>query len=144
MHIDMSFENNKTRELWQAFMPRRKEITNNLNSYLYSLEMYDPGFFDAFNPAAKFQKWAAIEVTDFDQVPVSMETLVIPNGLYAVVVHHGTAKNAPATYRYIFETWMPGAGFVPDDRPHFAVMGEKYKKDDPASEEEIWIPIKPS
>jgi AraC family transcriptional regulator len=30
-----------------------------------------------------------------------------------------------------------------DQRPHVEVMGEKYKNNDPDSEEEIWIPIKP-
>lgn len=27
-------------------------------------------------------------------------------------------------------------------QPHFEVLGEKYKDNDPTSEEEIWIPIK--
>ena len=30
-----------------------------------------------------------------------------------------------------------------DDRPHFEILGEKYKNQDPDSEEELWIPIKP-
>jgi len=29
-----------------------------------------------------------------------------------------------------------------DDRPHFEVLGDKYKNADPDSEEEIWIPIR--
>jgi AraC family transcriptional regulator len=29
-----------------------------------------------------------------------------------------------------------------DDRPHFEILGDKYKNNDPNSEEEIWIPIK--
>jgi AraC family transcriptional regulator len=29
-----------------------------------------------------------------------------------------------------------------DLRPHFALMGAKYKMNDSTSEEEIWIPIK--
>jgi AraC family transcriptional regulator len=28
------------------------------------------------------------------------------------------------------------------DRSHFEIMGEKYKLNDPNSEEEVWIPIK--
>jgi len=32
--------------------------------------------------------------------------------------------------------------FMLDDRPHFALMGDRYKNDDPESEEEIWIPVK--
>jgi AraC family transcriptional regulator len=39
--------------------------------------------------------------------------------------------------------WLPDSGFELDNRPHFAVMGEKYKRDDDASEEEIWIPVRP-
>jgi hypothetical protein len=27
--------------------------------------------------------------------------------------------------------------------PHFEVLGDKYKNNDPSSEEEVWIPIKP-
>ena len=56
LHTKMSFVNNKTRELWQSFMPRRKEILNNFNTDLYSLEIYSRSFFDHFNPAADFQK----------------------------------------------------------------------------------------
>jgi hypothetical protein len=29
-----------------------------------------------------------------------------------------------------------------DDRPHFEVLGSKYRNNDPESEEETWIPTK--
>jgi len=139
----MSFAENKTRELWQSFMPRRREIGNAVNIYLYSVEQYDPNFFDAFNPAAEFIKWAAVEVSDADHVPDHMEVLVLPGGLYAVFIHRGTASKAVETYGYIFRTWLPSSDYTVDDRPHFALMGDKYKNDDPESEEEIWIPLRP-
>jgi AraC family transcriptional regulator len=41
-----------------------------------------------------------------------------------------------------FSTWLPDSEYRLDVRPHFEVLGEKYKNDDPESEEEIWIPIK--
>ncbi|MEP7234441.1 MAG: GyrI-like domain-containing protein, partial [Ignavibacteriota bacterium] len=47
------------------------------------------------------------------------------------------------TFQYILRTWVPNSNYELDDRPHFEILGEKYKKDDPSSEEEIWIPIKP-
>ena len=144
VRMNMSFANNKTRELWQNFMPKRKEIKNDLNTDFYSLEIYTPNFFDNFDPKIEFQKWAAIEVTDFDQVPVDMHTIIIPTGLYAVFLHKGPASDGPKTYQYIFGTWIPNSKFVTDDRPHFALMGNKYKNEDPDSEEEIWIPVKPS
>lgn len=111
LKIDMSFTNNKTRQLWQTFMPRRKEIKNSLNHAFYSIEIYRPGFFDNFDPTIDFQKWAAIEVTDFDQVPVDMEKFVIPQGLYAVFLYRGLAIDAPKIYQYIFSTWIPNSNF---------------------------------
>jgi AraC family transcriptional regulator len=141
--ILMSFSNNKTKELWQGFMPRRGEIKNNIGSELYSIEVYPLLFFDNFNPNTEFDKWATVEVTDFKMVPEDMETITLPHGLYAVFIHKGPASEGPKTYQYIFETWLPASEFLLDNRPHFAKMGEKYKKEDLSSEEEIWIPIKP-
>jgi len=141
--IIMSFTKNKTYELWRNFMPRRKEIQNNIGTELYSIEVYASLYFNNFNPDAEFEKWAAMEVTDFQTIPIEMETITLPNGLYAVFVHKGPANNGPKTYQFIFGTWLPNSDFLLDIRPHFAIMGQKYKNEGPDSEEEIWIPIKP-
>lgn len=142
--MKMSFADNRTGELWRQFMPKRKEIRNNTGSELYSVEVYgNAQFFNEFDSQAEFDKWAAVEVSGFDSVPDEMETLIIPGGLYAVFLHRGTAAEAVRTYRQIYGDWLPNSDFLLDDRPHFAVMGEKYKNDDPNSEEEIWIPIIP-
>jgi AraC family transcriptional regulator len=140
--LKMSFAENKTFELWRAFMPRRRELENALGAELYSIEVYESGFHDAFDPHREFEKWAAAEVADFTRVPDEMECLTIPAGLYAVFLHQGPAREGEKTYRYIFENWLPQSGFTLDDRPHFAVMGEKYKADAADSEEEVWIPVK--
>lgn len=141
-YIPMNFIENKTFQLWSNFMPRQKEIKNTINSDLYSLEVFPVGHFDNFDPGNTFQKWAAVEVSSFDEVPSQMETLVIPSGLYAVFIHKGPATEAHTTYHSIFVEWLPNSQYTVDERPHFAVMSDKYKKDDPDSEEEIWIPIK--
>jgi AraC family transcriptional regulator len=138
----MSFSDNRTFELWRSFMPRRKEITNCLGTDLYSVEVYPPTFWEDFSADKEFEKWAAVEVAGCGAIPDLMETLTVPAGLYAVFVHRGPASTGPETYGYIFRSWLPSSGYALDNRPHFALMGEKYKKDDPDSEEEIWIPIK--
>ncbi|MCX6252693.1 MAG: GyrI-like domain-containing protein [Bacteroidetes bacterium] len=139
----MSLSDNKTRELWSGFMSRKGEMKNSIGSDLYSMQVYDPLYFTGFNPDAEFEKWAVIEVKDFDAVPADMETLIFTGGLYAVFLHKGGAGTGPATFQYIFGTWLPGSDYALDDRPHFEILGEKYKNEDPTSEEEIWIPIKP-
>ena len=141
--MTMSFSGNKTFELWKGFMPLRKQITNVIGTELYSMEVYPPAFFDNYDPDVPFEKWAAVEVENFDSVPDGMNTLVAPQGLYAVFLHKGPASEGPRTYRYIFNTWLPASDYVVDQRPHLAIMGEKYKNNDPASEEELWIPVRP-
>lgn len=140
--INMSFMENKTFQLWSSFMPQRKEIRNAVNSNLYSLEIFPNGYFDNFDANRTFQKWAAVEVTNWNTIPAEMESLIIPTGLYAVFIHKGSATEGYKTYHSIFTEWLPNSEYTVDDRPHFAVMDERYKKDDPDSEEEIWIPIK--
>src|SRR3712207_1565359 len=75
--LTMSLANNRTGELWKSFMPRRKEVRNTAGPALYSLQVYAPLYFDAFSPGNEFEKWAAVEVTDFGAVPDGMETYTI-------------------------------------------------------------------
>lgn len=142
--LTMSVSNNKTAELWQGFMPLRNQIPNRSDNDYYLVEIY-PGvnFFKQFNQQAEFEKWAAVKVNDTAVVPDSMETLVIPSGLYAVFPFKGVPADVPQFLQYVFSTWMPQSGYLLDDRPHFALMGEKYKNNDPDSEEDFWIPIQP-
>lgn len=140
--IQMSMANNKTRELWSGFMPRRREIANQLTSDLISMQVFDELFdFYAFDLNASFEKWAAVEVSDFERIPDGMEAFTLRGGLYAVFIHKGDASTGAKTFQYIFGTWLPGSGYTLDNRPHFEILGGKYKNDDPDSEEEIWIPI---
>lgn len=139
--ITLSLSNNKTAELWKSFMPRRKEIQNNIDTDLYSMQKYDASYFNTFNPNAEFEKWAAVAVTDFNEIPEAMEPITLVGGLYAVFVHKGDVSTASKTFQYIFGTWLPNSEYVLDDRMHFELLGEKYKNNDPSSEEEIWIPI---
>lgn len=138
----MSLSNNKTGELWQNFMPRRREIQNTLTSDLFSMQVYDQSI-DPGNPAQEFDKWAAVEVTDFDAIPTGMEAFALPSGLYAVFHYVGSSTDI-RIFQYIFGTWLPNSKYSLDNRPHFEILGEKYKNADPSSEEDIWIPIKPN
>ncbi len=142
--MTMTLSNNKTGELWKSFMQRRKEIQNTLAEELYSMQIHDPSFnFQEFDPHIPFEKWAATEVSNFEEIPPEMESIVVPPGLYAVFIHKGPASTAPKTFMYIFGDWLPHSEYEIDDRPHFEILGEKYKNEDPSSEEEVWIPIKP-
>ncbi|TRX51989.1 GyrI-like domain-containing protein [Fulvivirga sp. M361] len=138
--LKMSLTKNKTFDLWKSFMPRRKEITNNITTDLISMQVYSHSF--DFDPNTEFEKWATVEVSDFKNIPDGMSTFLLKGGLYAVFLHKGSSTDF-STFQYIFTTWLPNSDYHLDDRPHFEVLGEKYKNNDPDSEEEIWIPVKP-
>ena len=124
----MSFANNQIFKLWQSFMPRRNEIKNNLSPDLFSIQIFPPSFrFTPPDPHAPFDKWAAIEVANFEIVPAGMETLILSESLYAVFDYKGLSTDH-TIFNYIFSTWLPNSKtYILDHRPHFEVLGEKYK-----------------
>ena len=139
--LTMSLADNKTGDLWKSFIPRVKEITNTLTSDFTSLAVYRSTYFVDFSPINEFEKWATIEVSGFENILNDLETFKLTGGLYAVFDYKGSS-NDPSIFQYIFGTWLPNSDYLLDDRPHFEVLGEKYKNADPNSEEEIWIPIR--
>ena len=137
----MSLANYKIEELWKSFLPKRNEIKNNLTNELISLTIYSSTYFINFNPNNEFEKWATVEVSSHERVPPEMETFTLNGGLYAVFDYKGLNTDN-SIFQNIFSTWLPNSEYVLDNRPHFEVLGDKYKNNDPTSEEEIWIPIK--
>lgn len=142
MKLQMSLNNNRTGELWRSFMPLRAQIKNTINKDLIALQVYASNHFSNFSLDNTFEKWACVEVEEIGETPQGMETLNLEGGWYAVFDYKGSS-NDHRVFQMIFGTWLPGSEYDLDNRPHFEVLGEKYRNNDPESEEEIWIPIKP-
>lgn len=141
-HLKMSIINNKTGMLWGKFAPRIKEIKNKVDTNKFSMQVYDASYFETFNPTKEFEKWAAVEVSSFDEVPDDLETYNLIGGEYAVFHYKGSNTESFQFFEYIFKTWLPNSDYQLDHRPHFELLGDKYKNNDVNSEEEVWIPIK--
>lgn len=141
--LRMSLAEDKTADLWRSFMPKRIEIPQRLNQDLISLQEYPEDYFlNDFDPQTFFIKWALTEVENYNDLPNGLEPFLLPGGLYAVFIHRGGPTKAAETFNYIFNEWLPVSGYELDTRPHFEVLGEKYRGDHPDSEEEIFIPVK--
>ncbi|MGA0435232.1 MAG: GyrI-like domain-containing protein [Flavobacteriales bacterium] len=140
MHTKMSLAENKTGMLWSQFSPRIHEIQGRISEDKFSLQVYPPSYFQEFNPHSTFEKWAAVESADFKSVPTNMNAFTLHGGFYAVFHYVGNSSDS-SIFNWIFSEWLPDSGHSLDDRPHFEVLGSKYKNNDPLSEEEIWIPI---
>ncbi len=141
----MTFESipQETVVLWKQFMPLRKHITNTVDANFYSLQVYDSLLkIQEVKGTDEFTKWALVEVINFENVQNTMESFELDGGLYAVFLHKGLGSEFAKTMNYIFREWLPKSDYTLDHRPHFELLGAKYKNNDPSSEEEVWIPIK--
>ena len=116
------------------------EIQNTIGTELFNIQI-NPDNFD-FNPQTEFVKWAVVPVKDINSIPDGMQSLLVEEGLYAVFIHVAVAVKARETCAYIFGVWLPNSEYQLDNRPHFEILGKKYKNNSPDSEEEIWIPKK--
>lgn len=137
----LSFDD--TAVLWKDFMSRHKEIKNRIGSSFYSIQVYPFGLnLEEFTRETQFERWAAIEVESFDEVPEGMKTKTLAGGLYAVFTHVGPIKKFVETSNYIYGSWLPKSKYKLDDRAHFELLGENYYgPEHPDSEEEIWLPV---
>ncbi len=142
MGMEMSFAENKTGLLWLNFMTVRHHIQSRKDENLISMQIYNEGFFDLFNPHNTFKKWAAAEIHLPAIIPTNMELVTIPAGMYAIFEYKGLNTDT-SVFEYILQEWLPKSAYALDNRPHFEILGPKYRNNDPNSEEEICIPIKP-
>ncbi len=144
MRIQTSLVEFASPQLWQQFMPRRKEIPHLVNSENYSVQVYEaPLTFKSFSPTTEFEYWAAAPVTKYGPIPDKMESLQLKGGHYAVFIHKGTMAEFQNTLSFIYQEWLPNSGYSINHLPHFEKLSDKYLgPNNPESEEEIWVPIK--
>ena len=142
MHSEMSFAQDRTRELWQRFIPRQKEVVDRVDTNYISMQVFGNSNGRAIDPGQPFTKWATVEVSEGADIPEDMEAYLLSGGLYAVFIHKGPAAAFRKTFGYIFGTWLPASEYERDNREQFEVLPEGYSPVDPEAEEEIWIPVK--
>ncbi len=139
--VAMSVVENKTSALWRSFLPQQKAIKNRVSNDLISMSVYgEPVKLGELDQI--FDKWAAVEVSEYETVPPDMLAFDLKEGLYAVFHYKGLSTDN-RIFAYIYGTWLPNSIYDLDDRPSFEILGDKYKNGDPDSEEDIYIPIKP-
>ncbi|WP_268036954.1 GyrI-like domain-containing protein [Algoriphagus sp. PAP.12] len=138
---EISLANFNISEIWEEFSPKIKEIRNRVFPELLSITIYQPGHFENFSIVKTFEKWAGAEVESLEKLPQGLDHMVIPAGEYAVFHYKGLPSDN-RIFQWIYSQWLPASEFELDQRPHFEVLGEKYKNGSPDSEEDIYIPVK--
>ena len=133
-----SMDPEQIKSLWQEFMPQLHRIEGRKSQELIALQDFSNS--DPNNPTDLFDMWALTEVKEENAFPDSMTQFNIPEGLYAVFLLKGTDVQGLMTF--IMKDWLPHSEYKLDtNRPHFQIMGKKYKNNHPDSEEDFYIPI---
>jgi AraC family transcriptional regulator len=57
--------------------PRIKEVKNRVTEDKISMQIYDASYFAHFNPENEFEKWATVEVEDFNRIPNGMKAFTL-------------------------------------------------------------------
>ena len=125
--------------LWPKVMPQLSRVSNRKNKDLISLRSFEG--IPVFGPTAdpNFTYCGGAEVAGPNE---GLEHLEIPPGTYAVFHYKGLSSDS-SVWRYIYIEWLPNSPWELDHRPHFERLGAKYKNEDPNSEEDIYIPVRP-
>lgn len=92
-------------------------------------------------PSKTFHYIAGIETGKNDKLPNKFTSITIPKNDYAVFLHSGELINIEKTIRYIWQTWIPHAGYELADAPDFEVYDHRFDEKTLSGDIEIWIPI---
>lgn len=126
--------------LWGNLRRKLKQFFSNDPDFFYSVNVYPEDYFENFNPATPFTKYALVPAEYAGELDLGWETFSLPGGLYAVFNHKGPDISI---FNYIYSQWLPQSGFMLDNRPHFEKLPADYIPGHPESAEEIYIPIRP-
>ncbi len=102
------------KELWERFMPDFGKIAGQVGTKAY-------GVCHRFDGKGHMDYMAAVQVVNAGDVPGYLHTLIIPARKAAVFVHDGGIETLSATWRQIFDVWLPQAKLTVADGPQFEV-----------------------
>jgi predicted transcriptional regulator YdeE len=125
-------QNNEIAGLWERFNPRISEIEDAVD-----------GCFGVCEPAREdgtFRYLAGMAVSSAGQVPEGMDIWDVPASQYAVFPT--TLPAIGETYKYVFETWLPGSGYAYASTPDFEYYDESFDIAEADSTFDIYVPIK--
>lgn len=125
--------------LWDRFNPRCQEVTH-LRRPIAAL-----GVCGEMRADGNFSYIAGFWVDEVDAVPDGMVVKQIPPATYAVFTHcgplFGVEHDLAATYRFIYQEWMPTSGYRRAPTQSFELMDERFAFGQEQSEMAIYVPV---
>jgi len=89
-----------------------------------------------------FEYIAGVEIDKLDDLPEKYRWVEVQPQQYAVFEHKGSLDSLPATFQYIWKTWLPQSGRQAADAPEFERYSEDFNPTLNTGVLEIWLPLK--
>ncbi|PSJ61645.1 GyrI-like domain-containing protein [Pseudaminobacter soli (ex Li et al. 2025)] len=120
--------------LWQRFDDYQGSIPGAVPNAWYGL---------CFNfDETSFEYVAAVEVTDFSDMPKEFSCVRLAPQKYAVFTHSDHISTIRNTIDAIWRNWLPNSKFQAADAPNFERYGPEFNGRTGNGGLEIWIPLK--
>ena len=126
---------NEIPQMWEALNPRVHEIQGRTGedvAYGISTNMDEQ--------SGEFDYIGGFEVGRGQEIPEGMVRFEVPGGKYAVF--RTTLPRLGETFLYAYRTWAPQSGYELTGDPDFELYGEEFDPQDPASEFDVYVPIR--
>lgn len=122
--------------LWDEFVPRMEEIQHKVSGLAYGVIQQTKEKTDLL------EYYAAVEVSDINDLPEGMVSVEIPASTYAKFTHKGNVASINNTVNYVYSSWL-----MQSDKRHtygadLEIYGEEYIPDSDDSVVYYSIPIK--
>lgn len=122
-------------KLWEQFVPEIGKIPGQKSEVTYGI---------CCNPDGQggFEYIAGVEISKLDDLPEKYRWVEVQPQQYAVFEHKGSLDSLPATFQYIWKTWLPQSGRQAADAPEFERYSEDFNPKLNTGVLEIWLPLK--
>ena len=111
---------NKIPPLWDSFLGRIDEIKNTVPDICYGVIQQTQDKTDLL------EYYAAIQVTELEQLPEKMTSIEIPTSSYARFTHIGAGETIDNTVNYIYSSWLLKSGRQHTYGPDLEIYGPEY------------------
>lgn len=129
--------------LWKKLHKEKNNIANRVCSdFVIGINDYTSDYkYEEDHPT--FEYYAAVEVTQSEEISLKMNAITLPAGRYAVFTYQGKSKDTiQPVMDYIYKEWFPQSSCQLNEniKIDFVRYGEKTN-DKGQNQIEVWIPI---
>ena len=121
--------------LWASFLPRLAEISHTIGGVCYGVVQ------QLADDDDELVYFAAIEVSEINDIPPGMDSIQIPASSYAVFRHQGDARLLDNTVNYIYSNWLLNSGQRHTSGPDLEIYDAAYIADSDLSVMHYAIPV---